>query len=303
MKVKDHNNKEFQTKTEMCNYYNIQIGTFNARIKAGMTLQEALETPTVKCYTDYKGNIYNTLKSMCDAYGVSTTKYIYRMNKGYSQEEALNNQKSLYRTKYNGIEIDGKTYNNLSSLCKEYNVSIDMVNRRLKAGYSLKDALTIPKGQLPNTLKLYIESTDHKGNKYHSKTDMCKAYGVTLDHFDNRIKRGYTLQEALEGKFPFKDHKGNAYKTAKEMCKHYGITYSIYRGRLNKGWSQEKALETPTRTVTDHKGNIYANDTEMAKAYGINPILYRSRKRYGWSVERALTTKTNKCGRKKQIQE
>ena len=38
---------------------------------------------------------------------------------------------------------------------------------------------------------------DHFGNPYKTKADMCKAYNIPYHVFDNRIRRGFNLKDAL----------------------------------------------------------------------------------------------------------
>jgi hypothetical protein len=41
---------------------------------------------------------------------------------------------------------------------------------------------------------------DHLGNSYKSQTEMLRSYGVKQQTFNQRVKRGRTLEEALCGK-------------------------------------------------------------------------------------------------------
>lgn len=93
---------------------------------------------------------------------------------------------------------------------------------------------------------------DPNGKIFESVTEMCNYYGIRLDTFSVRIKRGWTLQQALRpvakrGKntVPI-DHLGNRYKSLKEMCEHYNISISIFRHRtITQKKSLEEALTTP----------------------------------------------------------
>lgn len=57
--------------------------------------------------------------------------------------------------------------------------------------------------------------TDHKGITYESIKEMCDAYGVSPTLYLKRIERGWSHQEALEGKQPYFSREG---KDVAEIC-------------------------------------------------------------------------------------
>lgn len=42
-----------------------------------------------------------------------------------------------------------------------------------------------------------FSTTDHKGRVFKSKTEMCAFYGISMDTFNSRLNRGYSLELAL----------------------------------------------------------------------------------------------------------
>ncbi|WP_414732952.1 hypothetical protein [Acetobacterium carbinolicum] len=78
---------------------------------------------------------------------------------------------------------------------------------------------------------------------------MCLHWGVKEYVFNDRIKDGWTLEEALEGKNPNTavDHLGKKYDTLKEMCAYWGMKSYIFKDRIKDGWSLEEALTIPYR--------------------------------------------------------
>ncbi|PKM53161.1 MAG: hypothetical protein CVV00_13680, partial [Firmicutes bacterium HGW-Firmicutes-5] len=65
--------------------------------------------------------------------------------------------------------------------------------------------------------------------------------------FNDRIKDGWSLEEALEGKNPntVVDHLGRKFDTEKDMCAYWGIKSYIFKDRIKEGWSLEEALTIP----------------------------------------------------------
>ena len=137
--------------------------------------------------------------------------------------------------------------------------------------------------------------TDHLGNKYSSLKDMCAFYGISVSTYKARIKRGWSVQDALEKpltKYSCRDYLGNEFASKKAMCDAYNIDYRVFQARIkNENWSLEKALTTPVRddSCVDHLGNKFNSISDMCSFYKIDPSCYKKRIRSGWSVENALT--------------
>ena len=106
-----------------------------------------------------------------------------------------------------------------------------------------------------------IPCTDHLGNTFPSIKDMCVYYNIAKNTFDNRIKKGCSLREALTTPTRKKnklctDHLGNTFPTKSAMCEHYHITTSTFNSRIEKGCSLKEALtkhiQETNKSCTDH---------------------------------------------------
>ena len=142
--------------------------------------------------------------------------------------------------------------------------------------------------------------TDHLGNVFKSKKEMCEKYGITRSTFDQRYKRGLSIEEILL--IPPKqnacciedrtDHLGNIFETKDEMCKYWKINCGAYNRRKSKGWSKEKILTTEQKRRykwIDHKGNIFNTRSEMLKFWGVSGTTYEIKIKLGYSLEDILT--------------
>lgn len=142
--------------------------------------------------------------------------------------------------------------------------------------------------------------TDHLGNVYASVIEMCRHYNVSDATYRLRIKRGLSVEEALQSgrihntRWPsVQDHKGNKFDSINDMCAHWGVPTSIYRHRKSLGWSLKDILETHNTTCkesVDHLGNKYKSITDMCNHWGISISAYHNRIQNGWTVQRALET-------------
>lgn len=137
---------------------------------------------------------------------------------------------------------------------------------------------------------------DHLGNVYPSMAAMCREYNIKPDTYTKRIKKGWSIQEALitgdTSRKECEDYLGNIYGSIGEMCNAYNITRAKYDHRIKAGWSIEDALTKPDAVYvpcTDHLGKEYSCVSEMCKSWGVSVAKYNHRLRKGMSQEEALT--------------
>ncbi len=86
-KCKDHLGKIYNSMSEMCRAYEIDMGTFKHRIEVGMSIEDALLTKNE--IFDHHGNCYRSELEMCRAYHIDNSTFRYRIKEGFSIEEAL----------------------------------------------------------------------------------------------------------------------------------------------------------------------------------------------------------------------
>ena len=143
-----------------------------------------------------------------------------------------------------------------------------------------------------------IPCTDHLGNTFPSIKDMCVYYNIAKNTFDNRIKKGCSLKEALTKHIQKKnksctDHLGNTFPTKSAMCEHYHITRSTFNSRIEKGCSLKEALtkhlQETNKSCTDHLGNTFPNVKAMCKHYNVDTATFKQRCETGYSIEEALS--------------
>lgn len=148
-------------------------------------------------------------------------------------------------------------------------------------------------------MKKSKDCKDHLGNIYSSKTDMCRFYKISVQVYDNRIAKGFSVEDALTKPVIRKivkceDHLGNTYNKLSDMLQRYNISISQYYNRLKLGWDIEKILTTQENAVykpiVDHTGQSFNSIKEMLDYWNISSSLYNTRKKRGWNLEKTLTT-------------
>lgn len=200
----------------------------------------------------------------------------------------------------------GKKFKTVKQMCSYHGIGYGTYKSRMERGWTLKDALTVKETCPGRNLKPYC---DHLGNQFASLPEMCNHYGISLQTFYSRRKRGYSLDVILLSKKinrtckppewrKCKDHLGNEFLSKNSMCKAYHISSTTLRKRLLSGFTLEEALTTPLkqsynmpsgskkRQCSDYLGNRFKNESEMCRYYGIKYVTYKRRLKCGWPKER-----------------
>lgn len=95
------------------------------------------------------------------------------------------------------------------------------------------------------------ECVDHKGNRYESESDMCRAYGVSSAAYRYRKRQGLSMALCLQAyNSPFSNgenegftYNGKNFKSMSSCCKKMGIPYhTVYQRVTVKGQKPEDAI-------------------------------------------------------------
>ena len=123
--VTDHKGNKFVSVSEMCKHWNMTRSTFNARIKAGWSIEKALTEPKKPApsknipQTDHLGNTFPSLNAMCQHWGISRTLYSSRIKNGWSVERALTTKELII----NSIAVKdykGREFPSTIDICNYY---------------------------------------------------------------------------------------------------------------------------------------------------------------------------------------
>lgn len=304
--ITDHKGNTFPSVKEMIKYWNISRTAYESRIKRGWSLKDVLTTPVksnLKVITDHENNKFSSTTEMCRYWGVKTKSYDKRIRSGWTKKDALTKPVNSKNSAKSIIDHEGNNFFSIEKMCQHWGVTRSAYDHRIKNGWSLKDALTIPIGSKNSNCKVI---TDHEGNKFPSLKEMCKHYGITKNAYVGRISLGWSKQKSLTTPVSSRskiivDHKGNAFPSIKEMCKHWGITRTVFDGRIRNGWLLKNALTIPVglrinekdKLIIDHKGNEFSSIEAMCKYWGVNKNTYNHRLACGWSLKETLTTILN----------
>ena len=197
-----------------------------------------------------------------------------------------------------GVEYKGKVYSSHSSLAKELGISHAHISRKLSEGMSIEEIVEKYNSK-------YV--TDHLGNKFNTRKDMLKHWGISPTSYQDRLNRGWSMEESLTTPIKKKrisqeytDFKGNVFPTATSMAEEYGVSIVTLLKLLNKGKTPEEATYLLSQRTSkrgeyvDHLGVKFSSRAKMLETYGVNSATFYKRIEHGWSLEEALTGKRKK---------
>ena len=140
----------YRSKLEMCEAHGVNYATFNARIRRGEGIEEALRTKetikTNRVYVDSKGNSYASMKELISAYGIPYSTYYARRALGWNKEEALTGVHNAIRKKRDRVIEDhlGNRYGTLQEMCNAWGIELYNYERRRRKGWTMEEILTTP---------------------------------------------------------------------------------------------------------------------------------------------------------------
>lgn len=148
----DHKGIEYPSFVKMCEAYGANSYTVVDRLERNWTLEEALTgnrdripAGSKKCM-DFKGIEYPNKASMCRAYGVDYKIFRRRLSLGWSLQEALTQRDNPIKPNSKACKDHlGKEFVSRVEMCKFWNITPDILKGRLSDGWSLEEALTIPR--------------------------------------------------------------------------------------------------------------------------------------------------------------
>ena len=245
--------EQYASRTELCRVYGVQLYNFEARRKAGWSLEEALElVKRPKVYNKPLnpvtafGKKYSCLAEASRCFGEDLKRVYDRMhNLGWSIEDALTGKRSEPHGGWIVYAINGERYVGQEELAKAHGLTRQQFTSRLNRGHTLEQALGIEKGVGQRGKKYVVDGKEYLGMK-----NLAEAFNLTTDKINTRLKRGYSLRQALEldkGMWMPRGKKhivnGKTYYGHRELAGAFGLTAATVSIRMSrKGLSAKEAV-------------------------------------------------------------
>lgn len=285
--------------------FNFNYIVLYKRIKKGMSIEEAIETPikTNKKYEIYyNGKHYNNYKELYNDYSdqidVSYGVFFRRINKyHYSIEDAIKlKNKSNSRTTFSYNGFTGTLY----ALCKEFHKKSTTIRRRLDEGMSIEEAMEYnPKRKDKYTINNFTGSPTaickHFGISY---SDVLKEIKNTNKDFVNIVNFRLANRRKIDT-YTYNNFQGSI----PQICKHFGYTTSSaidsIRRKIKSGKNFDEAFnEYKIESEKRAKKFNYNGETGSAayfyKKYNISSNTFLRNLNKGMSIEEIINTYSNK---------
>lgn len=290
----DHQGNIFASRKEMCEYWNIDVKTYEQRHSKKWTIEECLTTPygckpNSTIYIDHHGNKFTSITAMAKHWNIAPSTLQARIiDKKMTIKDALTFTTKNMKEKIHQCQDHlGNVFSSKSEMCEYWNIPKQVYFGRIKNNWTLKDSLETPINYIPKNSKTII---DHEGNTFTSISKMCEYWNMTRSTYNARIKNGWSTKDALtthQKKISIEkqksvDHKGNEYESLNAMCKAYGITHHTFTTRLNKlGWSIEDALTKSNvlnnKEIIDYKNRLFPTIADFCHYYGLQPHMLQGK--------------------------
>lgn len=240
-------------------------------------VQLVTKVDTINGEVMYEGKIYTVLKRYSfpvDIAEISTDMDEFFINVPFLEKQFDKNHTDKRGSRY-VTDHKGNSYRNVQEMCGNYGIKPATFRARMRNGFTLEEALTTAIGKLRKG-----QVTDHLGNTYATIKEMCSFYGVNNSTYLCRIRKGYTVEEALTGK----RKKMITQIGSNKKKKKFEVKDISYSAKKNpKATSKEKKF-----LCFDHKGNGYHSQAEMCKAYEISLSTFKRRQAEGLSLQKSL---------------
>lgn len=268
----------------------------------------------------FNGKNYKTLTSCYNdnvekiTVGIVTVRS--RLKDGWSLEDALLKPKQKTGAIQLGEHIvEGKVYESLSSVRKEYGISSVAIYKRYSRG--CRGDNLVPPNKRKKKIETPIQEKEYGfyagGVGYSSASSACRELGVKYGTFHSRLSKGLSVEQALgiETVVDGRKTKEKIYEVngrrekLDDLSQKYNVPISTVRDRLRSGASIRQALnleEIPEGFLTKKRkrkairlevdGEVFTSYKSLADRYGLPSHTVRQRiVNAGYSAEDAVKAK------------
>lgn len=200
-KVIEYKGKVYKSYLEFVKEYGFSRTYLKKCQVKGMSLDEIVSN-----YKDFKdgrvdhlGKEFKTEKEMAKHWGISLEVYKGRRRSGWSLEKSLTTPTRSVREPVKYRDFKGRVFSSAKSMAKEYKVSSTTLLRMLDDGKSTEEVTRFLSQRVVQRRK-GVTCSDHLGNSFPTKSEMSAHWGISKSTFDGRLRRGWSLEEALTGK-------------------------------------------------------------------------------------------------------
>lgn len=190
--VINYDGNRYNSLSEFCSEYGLDYKISYQRMSQGWSIEEILGTVhrdnSSYRKVEVEGKVFKSLHEAGEHYGVKGTLVSQRLYRGWSLEEALG-----IKSREKGLNVLGIHYNHVTDACEALGKSKTKVKWRLNNGWSVEEAF-----DLVDRIQIRGESIVVEGEEFRSIKDACRRYGLRLCIVCERLRNGWTIDEAFE---------------------------------------------------------------------------------------------------------
>lgn len=159
------------------------------------------------------GKSFSSIVELARHYKIHPSKVARRIRDGWSVEESVGLESKKRAGHGKEVIVQGRRYSTIKDACEALGLNPATIRARIQNGYSVDDAFA---GKLTVRQSGAAKSICFKGVEYSSIESLAEAYEVKASVFSKRLKRGWTISQALnqeEAPPRFRNFEGHARST------------------------------------------------------------------------------------------
>jgi len=143
-----------------------------------------------------KGEVFNSILDAAIHFKVDKGTLARRLRYGWTSEQAVGLEEKPKRIgSAKKVIYKGITYANLKSIAEAFGKNTATLCRKLREGQTLEEALT---DRHEKRISANAKAVEFNGKSYPSTQALVDKYHVKSSVFKKRLKRGWTIEQALE---------------------------------------------------------------------------------------------------------
>lgn len=142
-----YDDREFHSIRELAEYTGMNEKTITARLRRGMTIEEACRQEDFRCACYEEGGRSQSISQICRDQSKDEWLVRNRLKYGYTMDDALHKPKKVTK-QGTPIVVDGVLYQSIASALRQFHMTEkeSTVRRRLKEGMEPDKAFFLPIG-------------------------------------------------------------------------------------------------------------------------------------------------------------
>ena len=190
------------------------------------------------------------------------------------------------------VSYKGKEFKSVADFARYYKKDPELVLGRINKGKTPHEAITLP---YSNRVPICVAHTN-----FDSIAEACRKLGFRQKLVENRLRSGWSVDEAFEiierskpqvgSRAKSVKVHGRKYPSIKILAKEFGLTVSMIDRRVRiLGMSYEQAVSFKKVREIKCYGKTYPSKAALARAYSMNVGTLVSRLSKGMSSEQAVS--------------